>query len=176
MNKDRPILFSGEMVRALLDGRKTMTRRIIKPQPKNDACISCSMSINGIPQSLMWVDQNSDNDLFNCKYGKPGDFLWVRETWKPDEIDCIAGIKYRADDTFIEIKNTSQAADNWLRVRKPEEQWPEMKEPVWRPSIFMPRWASRITQKIINVRVERLQDISRDEWQRILNHLVHGLV
>jgi hypothetical protein len=64
---------------------------------------------------------------------------------------------------MVHINNTREAAEKWVITRRPEEQWPQEEEPKWRPSIHMPRWASRITLKITDVRVERLQDITEDD-------------
>lgn len=144
--KERPILFSGPMVRAILEGRKTQTRRIVKPHPQvttdNDAS---------------WRDAKSD--LWrNCKqyardccpYGEPGDRLWVRETWAPMEPGPIEPgilIAYRAD-----FHNDPHGYDG--------EKSPEGKYRTWKPSIFMPRWASRITLEITAKHIEPIQDIS----------------
>jgi len=112
--KERPILFSGPMVRAILDGRKTQTRRPVKPQP--------------------FVATPSMFDVSKCPIGQPGDRLWVRETW---------------------TKNTNGVV--WYRAdRHP------IAGGLWRPSIHMPRWASRITLEITRVWVERVQDIMED--------------
>ena len=126
--KERPILFSGAMVRAILDGRKTQTRRIIKPHPH-------------------WINENNSvahigkkvgNVEYLCKYGQPGDRIFVRETF--GTCDSYAPhIFYRAD---------GEAPNKNFK---------------WKPSIHMPRWASRITLEITGVRVERLQDISEDD-------------
>jgi len=133
--KARPILFSGPMVRAILDGTKTQTRRVVKHKPDAD----CPYHENNIAVA--------------CPYGKVGDRLWVRETWKP-HYDCMVGtcIRFRADDL------------NWKPTAWTHDQggWCELNEetPQWRPSIFMPRWASRLTLEITAVRVERLQAIT----------------
>lgn len=149
--KARPILFSTPMVQALLEGRKTQTRRIIKPQPEmkpegftwhkdlpNNRMFAC-VSTNGEPTFGM---------KFYCPYGMPGDLLYVREAWrtksfaldpiKPSELDSVERILYEADN---------------LRTINGK----------LRPSIFMPRWASRLTLEITSIRVERLQDISQDD-------------
>lgn len=110
--KMRPILFSGEMVRAILEGRKTQTRRVVKPQP--------AYVIDSV-----WV----------CPYGRPGDGLWVRETWAPNS---QAGVFSYAADWAAGVKHVSR----------------------WRPSIHMPRAASRISLEVVGVRVERLREIS----------------
>ncbi len=91
-----------------------------------------------------------------CPYGNPGDWLWVRETWRPEELDSGEdGIRFRADAIFRGIDNTQDAAEKWFQVYSEKENWEH-----WRPSIFMPRWASRITLEIINVRVEHIQGIT----------------
>jgi len=158
--KSRPILFSTPMVQALLNGSKTMTRRKLKRQPERCELISqdaCS------PSGYSFIADMYDDEYIKCKYGEVGDLLWVRETWKPDVGDITSGIRFKADNVLIHIENSVEAADKWLDVRKPEEQFPQMKDPVWRPSIFMPRWASRITLEITDVVCERLQDISEED-------------
>lgn len=142
---DRPILFSAEMVRAILDGRKTQTRRVIKPQPPAEAeSVLRQLYSQDAPKNdgawTWWAGKPQKpitKPLF-CPYGKPGDLLWVRETWAP-----------------LKSGNVDFAAD-----------WSDMMQKYagkWRPSIHMPRWASRITLRITGVRVERLQDISEDD-------------
>lgn len=119
--KERPIIFSGEMVRAILAGEKTQTRRMIKPQP-----------------DPMWLPRTAKPSV--SPYGQRGDRLWVREAWAQIEDKRIF---YRSD-------YGNQAAATFVNCEQVN----------WRPSIHMPRWASRITLEIVNVRVERLQDIS----------------
>ncbi len=144
--KETPILFSGPMVEAILEDRKTMTRRVMKPQP---------IAINeptGDPKTVYTSGFFAGSPtpkyiLEKCPYGKPGDRILVRETWDfrpmPHRV-CIVG--YRAD-------NSTHA------VCVPEDSNPTVKKG-WRPSIFMPRWASRILLEITAVHVERLQEIS----------------
>lgn len=145
--KDHPILFSGEMVRAILEGRKSQTRRVIKPQPVPNADGSYDMETK--PRSGYSNENSLRNflDLY-CPYGDPGDRLWVRETWavhpslnsrKPSEIPKNRVVYFRADPAVNETHY------------------------MWRPSIFMPRWMSRITLEIVKVRVERLQEISEED-------------
>jgi hypothetical protein len=132
---DRPILFSAEMVRAILKGRKTQTRRVMKPQPStvDDAGRWYRMKSGG--ESLM-------TSAYPCPYGAPGDTLWVRETW-----------------TQYPIELNPEPCDAWYKATSNGPP-PPFK---WRPSIHMPRWASRITLRITDIRVERLQDISEDD-------------
>lgn len=151
--KERPILFSGAMVKAILDGRKTQTRRVVKQQPEKVA-----------PATWVWMKSNrshyytetamSEAGLVmrmkqHCPYGISCDRLWVRETWqtsrqcddaKPSEISEDSSLWYTAD---------------WMSVRRLGR-----KPGKTRPSIFMPRWASRLTLEVIDVKVERVQDIT----------------
>lgn len=131
--KERPILFSGEMVRAILDGRKTQTRRIVKPQPTESI-------LPTPPFSETWDCE------YCCPYGVAGDRLWVRETFVPAcnfDPSPESGVFYRADQ---------HEKYNRMNI-----EWR------WKPSIHMPRWASRITLEVTGVRVERLNDISNDD-------------
>ncbi len=116
------------MVRAILEGRKTQTRRIVKSRYKDRFGW-------GTAQPLILGDEECFNSRYKCPYGKPGDRLWVRETWCPDVEPYT--FRYKADGD------------------EPLERW--------RPSIHIPRWASRITLEVVSVRVERLQNISEDD-------------
>ena len=136
--KERPILFSGEMVRAILAEQKTQTRRVMKPQPVN------------LVDAIQWK---------KCPHGIPGDRLWVRETWaapgyldhrKPSDIEDWNPILYRADGF---IARQFEVGWSWLAFMFGR----------WRPSIFMPRWASRIMLEIVNVRVERVREITEED-------------
>ena len=174
---ERPILFSGEMVRAILDGRKTQTRRVVKvlpwTQPPYYFCGDIRNSL-GFPASdgETWAgftyEKSRENDpcFVKCPYGKPGDRLWVRETWNAVHFvpEIVEGhvTKY-SDHWFVsdEIPKNSNN-DYWSLCYAADCDSFEL-EIVWRPSIFMPRWASRITLEVVNVRVERLQDISEED-------------
>ncbi len=142
---DKPILFSGEMVRAILEGSKTMTRRVVMPQPSyeydhaphlhnvGDVCLS---NLTGWPLIVKRIGRFGKTASAMFPYGVAGDRLWVRETFL-DASKALAGrVLYRAD-------GDSACA--------------------WRPSIFMPRELSRITLEIINIRVERVQDIDAND-------------
>ncbi|WP_432783671.1 hypothetical protein QZH45_09460 [Pseudomonas corrugata] len=150
-NKERPILFSAPMVRAILEDRKTVTRRACKPQPSANAHTT---SAEGKPMGAWW---ETGKDVNRCPYGKPGDRLWVREAWVADaQVDAIAPrdlsqgepIRYPADGAV------RQTGCSMLTPGK------------GRPSIHMPRWASRILLEITAVRIERLQDISDAQIER----------
>lgn len=131
------------MVRAILDGRKTQTRRVVKKIPcacgvwdptETPAIDERGHYMEG--HSGVWWCECCLSDPIKCPYGKPGDRLWVRETW--GRLDINGTVEYRADENPKSVG-------------------------VWRPSIHMPRWASRITLEITGIRVERLQDISEDD-------------
>ena len=137
--KENPILFSGAMVRAILDGKKTQTRRVIK---WHHPVIVDEIEIHGKWQ--IWPMYMTEDDLQPLKspYGMLGDHLWVRETF------CTTGTL------------------GWENVyyRATEKLW-HGANPKWTPSIFMPRAASRITLEVQRVEVQRLQDISEEEAQ-----------
>lgn len=160
--KERPILFSGPMVRALLDGGKTQTRRLLKPLPFSVAEVASGnhlfdyrADLGDYERVLPMVDL-----LKRCPYGQPGDRLWVRETF-------TEGWPLRSDgivDEFDEDGN-QKPKQPYYRASNPDLEWCEGGDdcpaPVpWRPSIHMPRAISRITLEVMGVRVERLQDIS----------------
>lgn len=158
----KPIIFSYDNIPGILEGRKTQTRRAIKPQP-------WGYDPFFVPETGLWEfcdDQETDpkHHIFKCPYGIPGDQLWVRESWAQlsvryvsvgdpedgdsdaeiEEMDCIPSQEplmgktlYKADDPY---------AARW-----------------WFPSIFMPRWASRITLDVVKIRIQRLQDITRED-------------
>jgi hypothetical protein len=153
---ERPIPFKGEMVRAILDGRKTQTRRAIRPVPTFNGG-GAILDADGGQEDYVepyWVFPET------CKYGKPGDTLWVRETWgavwPADEPVPLrqCEIEYRAD-------LPPGCTDRPGKWPADEGNGPEV--PKWRPSIHMPRWASRITLEVKGVRVERLQDVTEDD-------------
>jgi hypothetical protein len=131
---ERPILFSAPMVRAILAGTKTQTRRVIKQQPNG----AIKKSYLGHP--------------IKCPYGASGTKLWVREPFQFTQGfgDFDFGVHYMA------TADITGWIDNEGKVSQPVDE-------KIRPSIFMPRWASRITLEIVNIRVERLQDISEED-------------
>lgn len=165
--KERPILFSGPMVRAILEGRKTQTRRILKPQPTEKPEGRWSWIVSSSERSetgkfqYSWPDPDGNAFTirgreqavrYRCPYGRVGERLWVRETCWCD--GCT--VYYTADSTYqsysIEDRDTEE------RLQKLHHYANGIGEKV--PSIHMPRWASRITLEITGVRAERLNDIS----------------
>ena len=170
--KEHPILFSTEMVQAILEGRKTQTRRVVKPQPsKATVCFKKSMSPihwqSRLPVDLRALFPNSNpmtilGDIHKCPYGQVGDRLWVRETFKHfankwDGTEWKSCITYKAGNLTV--------YDSWDKNEPPREKWWNKSTILdhWQPSIFMPRWASRITLEITGIRVERLQDITKED-------------
>lgn len=162
--KERPILFSAPMVRAILEGRKTQTRRVVKP--RKDLSFGCLLQ----PHEL--AGEVNSGDYMNCPYGKPGDRLWVRETWQyydwtEEGEPCI---RFSADNatTWPEPGTEDWAnklVDVWEILSRDENYSIDnrARDRRWRPSIHMPRWASRIMLEITGVRIERLADISKDD-------------
>lgn len=176
---ERPILFSGAMVRALLAGTKTQTRRVVKSVElaRGEARgvrvapgTFCYLDFDGVP-GLSWrpfggsptVPYPPEKVATACPYGAPGDRLWVRETWRPsiihthglDSCDCDdVLVKYAADgsDRVFSSATGYAVAEDWTM--------PDAAKRGDVPSIHMPRWASRLTLEVTGVRVERLQDIS----------------
>ena len=142
---ERPILFSERMVAAILAGTKTQTRRIVKP-----------------PWELSgdFLTHPIGNDRFcgyKCPYGKMGDQLWVRESWEPVQISMgIFGVKYK-DGTIQKTSHTVELAHAWGDVYHPA------KAGKWRPSIHMPRWASRLTLEVTVTGFARLQEITEED-------------
>lgn len=146
--RERPILFSGPMVRAILSGQKMQTRRIAKDVRHPDlGNVYTPGALAREPQHV--VDRC-------CPYGQPGDRLWVRETWKP----CGLTARRISVNDRRNGKRAYYAADGRKYI-DPSTGKPSP----WRPSIHMPRWASRITLEITGVLVERLQDISEHDAQ-----------
>jgi len=157
MNTEHPILFSTEMVRAILDGRKTQTRRPVKPQPP--------IGINAL-----WFGQNSPRKPetsqptgsfvycgrdYVCPFGRIGDTLWVRETWAiSDDIDGRELVAYRAGGTRLIAPGPTVTHGEHRCVRFVTR---------WTPSIHMPHWACRLFLRITDIRVERVRDISEED-------------
>ncbi|EOY2410305.1 ASCH domain-containing protein [Yersinia enterocolitica] len=145
---EKPILFNAEMVNAILSGRKTQTRRIMGNQPAGQDLEAVHVRHND-DFNFQWYGNLGESSYFPCPLGKPGDQLWVRECFSdledfdffnPSVPDVIPGYWYWADGN-----------PEWGNWTKPK------------PSIHMPRWASRINLMITGVRVERLQDISEQD-------------
>ncbi|UVM53542.1 hypothetical protein LOY37_14260 [Pseudomonas sp. B21-012] len=169
--KERPILFSGPMVRAILEGRKTVTRRPVKDgqiprldypdSPEPWAAVGQHHPRYGFVVQGKTEDECAAKlgELGACPFGEPGDRLWVRETWFCDHYEVMRGPYLKPDDLDV-----VQARDDGTLVYAADGLEPyEADQPTWKPSIHMPRWASRILLEITAVRVERLQDITLEQ-------------
>ncbi len=163
---EKPILMSGPMVQAALAGRKSVTRRVVKlrgfdiNEYPRKGCGLDAVGINADGMLDLQIQTAVDDcriELFPCPYGAVGDRLWVREAWSPDHKDFYPNfpVVYRAEGG-IEIENG--------KVFSPEAKrsFPFK----WRPSIHMPRAASRLTLEIVKVSVERLQEITEEDCER----------
>lgn len=178
--KERGMIFNGEMVRAILDGRKTQTRRIMKPQPE-----PCPRGGHWWPSNMFKTMLHVEEEMQNgkggwgglvgdaCPFGDVGDRIWVREAYRfPASLDDVSptgvgemavatGYRKPWAPTFYEFTGTF--SDGWKGFETPPKVSGAGK---LRPSIHMPRWASRILLEITNVGVQRLQDISSGDAVR----------
>lgn len=196
--KERPILMQADPVKAILDGRKTMTRRVIVHQPKwmgelNNWHWKHSKNCVVSPHGHCWPDGGKPLWMHKCcPYGQVGDRLWVRETWKiksfldgepmqfefkdgafidEGEVSLSAESRYEEWYERICIQSTDELGELWNSgyrdgglSRGEDDVYYWDKSPLkWRPSIHMPRWASRINLEITGERVERLQEITFDD-------------
>lgn len=148
MTTDRPIIFTAESVRAILDGRKTQTRRVIRPQPVQARDGKWDWKVRGKWSGA--VDPRNGGHSMRSPYGKPGDRLWVRETW------ALGGVP--GTDASKPYEGQMYPYHFYRASTPGETHWR-----CWKRSIFMPRNASRITLQITAVRVERLQAISHSD-------------
>ncbi len=151
---ERPILFSAPMVRAILEGRKTVTRRVVRDAKPLAADVT---DFGGWVANDAAVLEEGVRAL-RRPYGEPGDRLWVRETW---------GVLYEstARDDKEAIEDARRGMP-WACITYPTRSLHTASPTRWRPSIHMPRWASRITLEVVDVRVERLNAIDEDDARR----------
>lgn len=178
--KERPILFSASMVRAILEGRKSQTRRVVRLQFDPDAepeemCATTPEGWQCGGHSGRWWDacEGNNDKTVRCPYGQPGDRLWLRENWRtsksrdnqsPQEIydECWMDtvVEYRADgsQSLVLCEHFGEPPDE-----DEIEALSDFEPGRWRASIHMPCWASRILLEVVSVRVERLQDISEED-------------
>lgn len=170
--KERPILFSGPMVRAILDGCKTQTRRVVKVGGSDFIDF-----IDGVP----YINENAGDGCFRsplleyCPYGVPGDRLWVRETHCAKNPSGRGGpVGYAADGVCGYVDASGGFCPHGRIIEAPgyRECFPPAGARTfgiaayggkWRPSIHMPRWASRLTLEVVSVRVDRLRGISEND-------------
>ncbi len=172
--KERGIIFSAPMVMALLTGKKTQTRRVVKPQPQPEQPIELwRTDTHGMWMGVSRLATTGgvgvpETGMIRCPYGAPGDRLWVRETWQtfdphPDgDLQVVGAERLSRGRRSPRVGVTNNRPIEWTTAYRADG---ELEHPVdgparWRPSIFMLRWASRITLEITAARVERVQDIS----------------
>jgi hypothetical protein len=170
--KEKPILFMASMVNAILQGKKTQTRRpvnfkkLVKGVNVRRGRLFYSTAFNS------WAIEGSEDAdlvLVKCPYGEVGGKLWVRETWgvgtRPDpNAGWVEGIEYRADEEYLETDSQILPLRVIDVMDLPEGvELDSYSSGKWRPSIFMPRWASRLTLEVLDVSIQRLQDISEED-------------
>ncbi len=181
--RERPILFSAPMVCAILDGRKTQTRRVAKIpwRPGANPSFSQAKAFQNAGEFRIAGSEELTTG-FRCPYGTPGDRLWVKETWADVNLDGAPGIAYRADDDVRDLMEDRSFLDRHGGFNYEDRRFKHVEggkqgnhfavwysdlvggsSGRWRPAIHMPRWVSRITLEITGVRVERLRDISEDD-------------
>lgn len=156
---EHPVLFSTSMIKAIIEGNKSQTRRVVKGV---DSSVEHLLPFaRGNTRRMCGHDAGP---FIKCPYGVPGDRLWVREAWRPlwDDADKPGGlgdcVQYRADMSKRKPLLKDIGFDDGMKFDEMcDESCPE---PRWRPSIHMPRWASRITLEITGIKVERVKDIS----------------
>lgn len=169
--KERPIIFSAPMVRAVLGGKKTQTRRIIKLPHNNPLGVWEATTVGGhgcytkdgkpYPErAAIW---HTRTGTIIVPPFAVGDRFWVREACRAEELPTgIDGVRYAADDAWRVIENTPEASDDWVTLFHYRGRGRgRIGDTV--PPIYMPRWASRITLEVTEVKVERLQDISETD-------------
>lgn len=149
----RPIIMSGESVRAILAGRKTHTRRVIKGRDVRVA--------SGAVEHRVMRSDGDHMEAMQCRF-RPGGLLWVKETWKchcegeiSDQFPLGTCVKYQADCACVKPTRWDNDQGAWCEAHETER--------CWRSPLFMPLWASRLTLEIAAVRAERLQDITRSD-------------
>jgi len=177
--REKPILFSAPMVQAILAGKKTQTRRVIKPDVS--AGFDVGRGTEDAKAGYPFIEDKFGNWLPAVRFApyQPGDLMWVRERWRVaawSEEDGIQ-VEYRSDASYSHwIQPPDGIDDLWeqstddaimaglVTDENGDYSWGRDECPTrWRPSIFMPRWASRITLRVTGVRAERLQEISEED-------------
>lgn len=147
----KPMLFNTEMVQALLEGRKTVTRRVVKPQPK--------AALYPMPDSMCWPGcfANCEEERIYRPPFQTGDILWVRETFRVDYLSNIIGsgrVRYKSDGAYQDFSFSPERYEIMRRAQR---------KPGWRPNENMPREVARIFLRVTDVRAEHLQEMSDDK-------------
>jgi len=162
--RERPILFSGPMVRAILDGRKTQTRRVVKPQPADCQRLARDPSS---PSGYSLIADAYDDEMLRCPYGIPGDRLWVREEhYRYGHWESVPGVRTKTGRMkWRFVADSYEVRFDAPPVYRKGRHHKDAATPAWHKRLarFMPRWASRLTLEITDVRVQRVQDISGED-------------
>lgn len=171
----KPIIFSAPMVRAILEGRKTQTRRVVRGIPECARLVgyTAESDQSELAHSLGWFEEEACDlwpcnraDRIRCPYGQPGDLLWVQETWQEffhDELpgDRPAPVRGRMGIPSKPERHSVVA----YRADGEMPDHPEHGKALWKSPIHMPKWASRLTLSVTDVRVQRLQEITEEDVQ-----------
>lgn len=170
------MIFNGEMVRAILDGRKTQTRRIMKNQPAGDYPDTPAL-IRSVDGGFQWYGHYGESSIFNCPFGAVGDRIWVRETWGvvSHELDEDGRIQPWIPDRPATAIHEMPFGNGYYtghaiyatdgKFTWGDDDGYEDGRSCWKPSIHMPRAACRILLEVTSVRVERLNSISQEDAQ-----------
>lgn len=177
--KTHRVTFTAESVRAILAGRKTVTRRLLAVQPEEadvGRWMVCEASTErGAVGTWAYQAPDPEGRVFNdrgrervvaqvrCPYGSPGDRLAVREAWRPERVRGEAAIRYAADDAFVFVG--SNAIGVWEKLLR-DAKGNLLSLTAWRSPFYLPAWASRITLNVAGVRVERLHEINDADVSR----------
>lgn len=161
--RERPILFSAPMVHSILEGRKTQTRRMLKPQPqaqhwtpeRESYIMTPTIEQGGLITYAEFPYTMGEVEQFPCPYGQPGDRLWVREAWATYPIPWN---EFKIEDLPIDLRDKNPVCEIFYKADGSKAYISR-----WRPSIHMPRRASRILLEITGIRVERLLDTSHED-------------
>lgn len=168
-----PMIFNSEMIKALVEGRKTVTRRVMKPQPERSE-MGYMWWPSDAHQTMVNIDKVNDGGLWDgiasemCPIASVGDLLWVRETFTPDpnadddswDDNCVSYVEWSGcGESLSDIPSALKNEDNIIYCASELEGsgW------LWKPSIHMPRWASRFTLKVTDVRIEQVQSITEEQ-------------
>ena len=171
--RERGMIFNAEMVRAILDGRKTQTRRVIVPSMRTaDTQFELHQQPDGSWMPMHTFNEGSFDKTgserpIKCPFGAVGDRLWVRETWADVNHEGCPAVAYRANGEVRDLcEDDGDETDPNLEKYRFANWYPDLMsgtEGTWTPSIHMPRWASRITLEITGVRVERLSSMTEED-------------
>lgn len=167
--KESSVIFADWSVLAILADRKTQTRRIMAVQPETDGrgMVRWPWQSGFFAPHVAIAAFTSSDDPKIWRYGRAGDRIRVKEAWRTEELrtkdpatNGLDGIRFRADNVFVPIAATAEAADRWGAAHDNGKH-----RGSWRSSMFLPRWASRTFLELTEVRVQRLHEISEEDAQ-----------